>query len=307
MNITAKKEYINLALIIVHYNNLSDTTDFVNSILEKIDTRLYKIIIVDNFSPNGSGNELVSTYKDNTKIDVVLLEKNVGVSGGWQAGIDYLRENYVFEFVALCNNDLLLIDKNLYKCIKEEYVNSDFAALGPMIITSDGRCDDNPIFDVIYSRENALYDLKYWKRRLKAIKCGFDKIFCFFHNRSPFVKSWKKKHYIKRKLREPGAFLQKRENVVLHGCFIVLSPKYFEFFEGIDARTFMYAEEDILFVHIMVAGLKTVYNPKIAIYHKGGSSVSSSFANDKKKKIFLVNNYIQAIEQYLMLLDEVGI
>ena len=86
-----------------------------------------------------------------------------------------------------------------------------------------------------------------------------------------------------------------------------LSKKYFNFFNGLDAKTFMYAEEDILFVHLLEKKLLSVYQPRIVIYHKGGSSVNESFKINKKKKIFLYTNYIKAIEAYLTFISDIKI
>ena len=110
-----------------------------------------------------------------------------------------------------------------------------------------------------------------------------------------------------RKNRAPGIFLQRRENIVIHGCFFVFSPKYFEYFNGLDVRTFMYAEEDITFAHILDKGLKTVYLPSIQIYHKGGSSVKNTYKNKRKQQMFLIENHIKATQAYLRLLDELKI
>ena len=185
-----------------------------------------------------------------------------------------------------------------------EFKFSNFSVLAPMIVTPDGRCDDNPIFDIWYSRRNAQYDLKYWNHRLFFTKLGLERIYLFNRNHNFFVKKHKKKIYQIRKDRSPGIFLKRRENVVAHGCFIVLSNKYFEYFKGLDARTFMYAEEDILFVHILDKKLLSVYQPNIIVYHKGGSSVKASYKANKKRKIFLYRNYISAIKAYLLLIDE---
>ena len=219
-------------------------------------------------------------------------------------GIDYLHTYYDPSFTILSNSDIHLLDKQLTSHLMSEFKFSNFSVLAPMIVTPDGRCDDNPIFDIWYSRRNAQYDLKYWNHRLFFTKLGLERIYLFNRNHNFFVKKHKKKIYQIRKDRSPGIFLKRRENVVAHGCFIVLSNKYFEYFKGLDARTFMYAEEDILFVHILDKKLLSVYQPNIIVYHKGGSSVKASYKANKKRKIFLYRNYISAIKAYLLLIDE---
>lgn len=301
------KERIDIGIIILHYNNIKDTNECIESIKNNIDTQKYKIIVVDNKSPDNSGIQLREKYQDDDAIEIIVNEKNEGFSAGLNIGIRYLRSKYESSFVILSNSDIHLLGKDLYMHLIDEYNVSKFSVLAPMIITPDGRCDDNPIFDMLYTRENAQYDLKYWKHRLFFTKLGLERIFLFNRNHNYFIKKHKKKVYQTRKDKTPGIFLKRRENVVAHGCFIVLSKEYFKHFNGLDVRTFMYAEEDVLFVHIFDKKLLSVYQPNVVVYHKGGSSVKASYNVDKKRKIFLYTNYINAIKAYLSLIDELKI
>ena len=298
------KDRIDIGIVILHYNNINDTKECIDSIKRNIDTELYRIIIVDNKSPNDSGLLLEKQYRSEDKIVVLLNEKNKGFSAGLNVGINYLHAQYDPTFTILSNNDVKLLDKKLYLHLKSEFDRSGFSVLGPLIVNPDGRCDDNPIFDIKYSKINAEYDLKYWKHRLFFTKLGLERLYLFNRNHNYFVKRHKKKIYQIRKDRNPGIFLQRRENIVVHGCFIVLSKNYFKCFLGLDERTFMYAEEDILFLHIVNKKLLSVYQPNIAIYHKGGSSINTSYKIKKDKKVFLYTNYIKAIKSYLLLLQE---
>ena len=69
----------------------------------------------------------------------------------------------------------------------------------------------------------------------------------------------------------------------------------------------MYAEEDVLFIHLTDKKLLSVYQPNVIVYHKGGSSIKASYKVDKKRKIFLYTNYIKAINAYLALLDDLSL
>lgn len=301
------KETVDIGIIILHYNNVEDTNECIESIKKTIDTRSYIIVVVDNKSPNNSGIQLKEQYKDDNKVKIILNDNNEGFSVGLNIGIDYLRSHYNALFTILSNSDIHLLDKNLNEHLVDEYQNSHFSVLAPMIINPDGRCDDNPIFDIAYSRKNANYDLKYWKHRLFFTKLGLERLYLFNRHHNYFVKKRKKRIYQIRKDRSPGIFLKRRENVVAHGCFIVLSEEYFKWFNGLDPRTFMYAEEDVLFIHITSKNLVSVYQPNVIVYHKGGSSIKASYKVDKKRKIFLYTNYIKAINAYLALLDDLSI
>lgn len=301
------KKEIDIAIIILHYNNIEDTKECIESFKRKIDTVSFKIVVIDNKSPNKTGEVLKESFDSDPVVDVLLADKNLGFSFGLNFGINYVNEFYSPKFVILSNNDIQLIDNNLFAKLSNEFDKSNFSVLGPMIVTPNGKCDDNPIFDTYYSMKNAKYDLKYWRHRLLFTKLGLERLFLFNRNHNYFVKLHKKHNYVIRKDRSPGIFLKRRENVVIHGCFIVLSKTYFSNFSGLDPRTFMYAEEDVLFVHLLDKRLLSVYLPEIKIYHKGGSSVESSFRNPKKKRVFLYENYIKAIQAYIILIKELKI
>lgn len=298
---------IDLIIVFLHYNNIDDTLECITSFKEKLDTQSYKLIIVDNKSPNKTGKELVDIFKNDKYVDVVLSDSNKGYNGGLNVGIDYAKNHFIFKYLVISNNDIELVDNAFYQNIDKEYKKSGYAMLGPMIKTTDGRSDSNPIFDTWYSRTNAQYDLKYWKKRLFMTKLGIDGLYMFYRKHNPLLSRYKAKHYDKRKIRTPGIENVRRENIVLHGCFQVLSPTFFEFFNRLDDRTFMYAEEDIMYAHMLDKNLKTVYNPEIVIVHKGGSSINHNYAKNRKKKLFLYSNYVKAIKAYLLLLDELGV
>lgn len=71
----------NVIFVILHYQNIDDTINCINSIkkLQGLDSN-YKIILVDNKSPNNTGKELEKKYINDSNIETVLLEKNYGFS-----------------------------------------------------------------------------------------------------------------------------------------------------------------------------------------------------------------------------------
>lgn len=305
-NENKSKTLIDIGIVMVNYNNFEDTIECVESFLNKLDTEKFQIVIFDNNSPNKSGLILKEKYIDNPHVEVVLSDANVGNGFGWNGGLKHLHNDFLPKFTILSDNDVWLLDNYFFKHLSDEYQKSEFAGLAPMIMTPDGRCDDNPIFDKFYTRQLAKRDIKELSSTLRAVKFHYVKLQKLFKRiKYKFCRSYREKRMsLRRKDKSPGIFLERRENVVLHGCFFIFSPKYFDFFDGLDVRTFMYAEEDITYAHILEKGLKTVYLPDIQIYHKGGSSVKSTFKNSKKQRMFLIENHIKATKAYLELLDE---
>lgn len=301
--------HIDLGFVVLHYNNIEDTKETISSIGCNIDTADYHIVIVDNASPNGSGKELLDSYKDSQVVSVIINDKNVGFSAGNNVGIKWLRKMFDSDFIILSNNDIYLYEKSLYAKIKEAYNATSFAAMGPMILTGGGNCDANPISDEPYSRELCLNEISRYRKYVKLYNIGLLKIYFFldFLLRKYIPRYGKNKAHIV-KSKEPGLYLKSRSNVVLHGCFLIFSRIYFDHFpEGLDSRTFMYSEENILYHHIAQKHLLMLYNPDIIIHHKEGASVNKAAGGDLASKVFRFKLKIESHKAYLGLLDELGI
>ena len=67
----------NIIFVILHYQNIDDTINCIDSIkkLQELNNN-YKILLVDNKSPNNTGKELEKRYINDSNIEIILLEKN---------------------------------------------------------------------------------------------------------------------------------------------------------------------------------------------------------------------------------------
>lgn len=299
------KERIKLAVMILHYNNVEDTLECVESFEKNLDTDSYFLLVFDNASPNGSGPELAERLEGHKNLSVYLNDKNLGFGGGNNKGIQIIREKYDPEYLVLSNNDIVLLEREFCAKLDDEYQRCGFALLGPMIMTADGRCDSNPIFDTEYTEYAARHELAVMERKLWAYRLRLYKPYmrlrgCAYR----LSKGLRSKRPPARKDRSDGVFLKRRENIVCHGCFMVFSRVFFSKFDGLDLRSFMYAEEDILYKHLMREGMTTVYAPEIQVYHKEGRSVGNTYGRSREKEMFLLEKYIEANNGYLQLLEE---
>lgn len=92
-----------LAIIIVNWNNYSDTADCLLS-LRALAYMQFDIILVDNGSEDGSGQKLKKDFDE-----VILLENasNEGFTGGNNIGMAYaLKQGYAY--LMLLNNDTIV-------------------------------------------------------------------------------------------------------------------------------------------------------------------------------------------------------
>ena len=269
-----------IGFVILHYMALEDTVNCVESILNNVP--LSNIVIVDNASTNKSGMKLAEMYKDNQLISVLLLEENLGFAKGNNKGIEFFKTQKDIEFIVLLNNDTLILDNTFEQAILEEYKRSEFSVLGPMVIDKNNGITSNPVEYVVdsVSKANTLLFKRYIKLILNYI--GLNSI----------INGGRKKD--KRESRYDN---QKRyENVKLHGCCLIISPNFIERFKKLNESTFLYFEEDILFIESQAYNGKLVYNPDIKIIHLEDSATNMITKSNRNKNIFVLKNEIKSLK-----------
>lgn len=267
-----------LAFVILNYGTYKETTECVLSIMEHIDVDDYNITIVDNGSSDNSLEQFREKYFDNEKIDILSTDKNLGFAKGNNIGIEYVNEEYSPDFVVVMNSDTEIFQDDLYYKIITEYEKSHFGVLGPMMLVGSGKCDDSPWIPMTLTQmEGQLKHLEREYRFLKVFPYNIYKIKNKIH--SFFKDNVDELHF-------HGNFWQYQVGVELQGAFLIFSKEIFKYIEGFDPRTFLYYEEQLLYLAVKKSGMKMVYDPKIAVYHKDGISTKKT-KSTKQKMLFL--------------------
>lgn len=286
------------SFVILHYNVIEETIICVDSIKKRI-KKPVDIIIVDNASPNGSGNELYALYKDDKQVVVLLNKKNVGFAQGNNVGIDYARKALNSDFVIVLNNDTYLTQDDFLETIESEWIYSRFAVMGPKVHTYSN-INQNPMPCKLTTFKQVNRLIRYNYLALIRIHLGIDEI---YNGLKKIIK-----HVIKFKRPELEDRASKdnlrQEDVKLHGCCYVFSPAFFEHFNGFDSRTFMYLEEDILYNQVKNKKLIMVYNPKLEIFHAEMAATKKSTKNKKKMNVFRCRESIKSLKILRKVLEE---
>lgn len=89
--------------IVLNYNGADDTKKCVYSLLQSGYANLH-IVLVDNASPDGSGDVLAEAFP---KLPLLRQQSNTGYGGGNNAGIRYALQNNA-DFVLIINNDVIV-------------------------------------------------------------------------------------------------------------------------------------------------------------------------------------------------------
>lgn len=292
------KEYYKIVFLILHYYTIDDTIKCVTSIKERIDTNNYEIVIVDNGSPNGSGQELKKKYEKDENIHILINDKNLGFANGNNLGFEYAKKQLKADFIVMLNNDTILLRDNFIEVVSKEYEYSHFAVMGPKILLPEDR--------ICYYPENLISRQKLKKNIRKSFIYMLLE-YLYVGNIVRVIKKCikmdlkdNKNYYNKEDIEEKTK--NRKEDIVLHGCFLIFSPEYISCFNGLDNRTFLYKEEQLLYIRIKKNGLKSVYNPELVIFHNESSATKSTNKNLRSKNLLTHKNQIKSS---LIVLDEI--
>ena len=275
--------------IILHYKNLKDTLECINSIKEKLSSKDYKIIVVDNGSLDETTEGLKKLEGIDKNTDIIFSNENLGFAKGNNLGCEYAIKKYIPEFLVIINNDTLIIENKFLEKIENKYLETEFDILGPYIEGKDGN-PQNPYLNVIYGKKQIVKSLIKTKIYLYLEYFNFNIIRKFLR------KTIKKK--------EEYNYLKEKRNIALMGAALIFSKKYYEKYKDIFYnKTFMYCEEDILFYRIKKDNLISIYDPTIKIFHKEESTTNKLNTSSKQQKIFKLKNQYNSLKVYLELIE----
>lgn len=286
----------NIVFVILHYLTVDDTFNCISSIRQCCNGNEYRIIIVDNASPNESGKQLMEMYGQDKDVDLLILEKNLGFARGNNKGIAYAQEKYEPKYIVVLNNDIVLLQKNTIELIEQEYCKSKFSVLGPMIYTADGKCNDNPGKNKPLSLYELEKQIKKYKKNYFLCKWKLRRVYSVWQNLKNRVTHVHMEDSIHKQ------YLDKAYNVQLHGCFLCFSKDYFKCFDGFYSKTFLYMEEDILYYLTQWKKLTTVYLPELKVFHKEDSSSNEAWKSNRKRDVNKARYVLESAEEFRKLL-----
>ncbi|HEL1614444.1 TPA: glycosyltransferase family 2 protein [Streptococcus suis] len=269
-----------ICFIILHYMVKEETIKCVESILEREMDNI-QIIIVDNLSPNNSGQELFEYYKENDIVDVLLNDENAGFASGNNVGYSYTKEKYNPDFMIIMNNDVELASENFDEKLREVYKKEEFFILGPDIYSTTYELHQSPKRLEHYTYQEVL-SLHNKFKKSKEITFSLK------------LKSWLKSNdflrtfvYQSRVKSKDIDFTKIYYNVPLHGSCVIYSKLFIEKEEfAFQPGTFFYYETEILDYICYKKEYKTMYSPELKVLHHQNVSTNVVYNNMLKKTIF---------------------
>lgn len=278
-----------VVFVILHYMNKKDTVECIESIRSNVKYINKKIVIVDNASPNNSGAEIQKDYKGIKDVYVLLNSENVGFAKGNNIGYFFAKTNLKADFIVCLNNDTVIKQVDFCEKLIQLYNELKFDLIGPDIVTKD-QYHQNPLNKHILSfKDLRILKLKKFLRKILN-EVGLD-IY--------IEKSISNNSKIYRAIKVEEDIL----NCGLHGSCVIFSKSFIDKSDSaFCGETFMYFEEDILFLQAHYLHYHVCYSGKLQVHHKEFGATQTIYKNYRARKRNYYKNIIQSISTYERLL-----
>ena len=273
---------LKIGFIILHYQNKDVTDECIQYLLKLNNISNHKIIIVDNCSPNGTGEIIENQYESIDNICILRLKENYGFATGNNKGYQYAREQLAIDIAIVMNSDVYIKNTDfitkVLECISN---NQEISIIAPDIINKNGYHQNPYLLKPISNQEQ--------------IKILLKKMIGYVLYSIPLLK----KKLIARKSINKISINEKEENIqkniIPHGSCIIYTPNWIKqekkvFVEG----TFLFVEEELLYDYCELHKHSIAYFPNLVVYHMEDASQDAITDNAIKKKKNQIKNEIKS-------------
>ena len=263
--------------VILHYQNIEVTIRCIECIYALQYIENCKAIVVDNASPNGSGEILRKKYIDDALVKVVINNANLGFAHGNNVGYKIAKEEGA-DIIIVQNNDVMVKQKNFLNILTQDRMWSKFYVIGPDIINKNGD-HQNPFSEKPFSNRRINYFL--------LVNWLGTKIYKFKTIGEAYLRC---KLFLKRHQKENKVYKNyenMKKNVALHGSCVIYTKKWIEKEDiAFLPITYMFMEEEILYEYAVEKQYDILYYPKLKVIHEEDASIDFSIKNEIEKKRF---------------------
>ena len=267
-----------VVFVVLHYCQAEVTDDCVRSLLALDGEK--EVVIVDNASPDNSGLVLQEKYASNNNIHIILNETNYGFAQGNNTGFIFAKEQFKPDYIFVINNDTVIKDKHFITNLTSNPDYKQWHIIAPDILTFKG-IHQNPFKMKGLSKQDVIHTI--WRKRISYLFYTF-----------PLIHRIKSSDVVDRK----GPYIQYRlENIVPHGAAVIFTRQWidkenFAFYPG----TFMFYEEDLLFLYAQKKQYKILYEPTLQISHMEDMSTNFAHKNTRERLKFQSKCKIQSLK-----------
>ncbi|HFD7561534.1 TPA: glycosyltransferase [Providencia rettgeri] len=276
-----------IGLVILNYKTYQDSFELLKTLDDLILNIDLKIFIVDN-ETIPSELEKLKSNKFKLNISYIPIKENLGFANGMNQGIEQAKISGC-KYIICSNSDILFPkDFSFERFLMPYEIDTKIAVLGPKITNLSGE-NQNPL----YINDPFQKNLKNYLVK-KILLTPFLGKFLYI-SRGVFKEFFNKKN-------KPNTISEPKGGYVycLHGSFFMLTPSYFENYQGLDSNTFLYFEELIISKRVNNLGLYSKLNYSVNVIHKEDSSTNFKFKNKKlAKTLFILKENYKSLSYFL--------
>ena len=235
-------------MVVLNYNDADTVITLVDKIKDY--SCLKAVIVVDNCSSDDSFEKLDIHYREyNEKVDVIKTSANKGYAVGNNFGVRFAEAEYDPEYVFVANPDIEVDERTLDKMLDVMDKHNDYGVIAPLVMEG--------------------YNV--WN--LPGYIGMIESMFLIWFNLD--------KKAIKKQL------LKRDDEVVtvgaVEGSFFLIRRKDYDAIDGLDERTFLYVEENILARRLQKISCKVGVCPNLFYHHYHSVSIKKIYHSSKRK------------------------
>lgn len=285
------------AFVILHYQNADVTNRCITCLLALKGIENHEIVVVDNGSPNGSGQKLKDTYAANSNVHVLLTSENLGFARGNNVGYVYAR-GLGASIMVVMNSDVYIRDKDFIAHTAEAFASTGADIIGPEIYAPAYKIYQNPYATEVMTRERAekwLEELRTEQEKINRPVTGACRILC---------KHLFERVYDFRRRTQPHA-PKRQYGIVPHGSCVLYGNRWTEKEEiAFVPNTFFYGEEHILGYYARQKDYVSCFVPELSVEHETGATRNTTYARLSNQRRFFIKQQIAAVEALLEMMKE---
>ena len=128
-----------LAFTLLHYNNYDVTYEAIKCLKQLPECNEFQIVVVDNASPNGTGEQLQRAFSGVENIHIIINNKNGGFAYGNNIGYQFAKNALGCDTIVVMNSDVFIYDKKFICRLLEILETTDDDIIAPNIYGKSGQ------------------------------------------------------------------------------------------------------------------------------------------------------------------------
>lgn len=238
-----------VSVIVLNWNGKHFLEKCLGSLLNQ-DCSDFEVLLVDNGSTDSSVEFVRNTFGEDSRLRIVALSENYGFSEGNNIGFKHAKGKYVISL----NNDTEVQPNFVEELVKVAESDEKIGSVGCKIVNYDGSAGYGPVFT-----NKGFIGLFLFAGDIKLVRRRWEKVCSMYST-----------------------------NLANCGCAVLYRKKVLEIVGGFDEDFWSDWEDHDLGFRISLAGFKSVYTPKTAVFHAGAGSEGFS----AKRSVRIVRNML---------------